>query len=98
MMGRGQGVNTGDIGNNQGQGIVDVSKGRNEMKVNKKSWHYRLLHQTMEGCPEFEYNNLCSYFWALVFTLVVKLPIAGCFILLDQSDLGTGVPRNLSLR
>lgn len=45
------------------------------MKVSKKSWHYRLLHQTMEGCPEFEYNNLCSYFWAVVSTLIVKIPI-----------------------
>ena len=51
------------------------------MKVNRKSWHYRLLDQTMNGRPESEYNNLCSYFWALVFTLVLKLPVVGCFIL-----------------
>lgn len=51
------------------------------MLINKKSWHYKVVHSVWE--PEMP-NNLCTYFWnfwlACVFWVVI-IPFAVGFFL-----------------
>ncbi len=46
------------------------------MKVNKNSWHYRLLTGEIFGIQGVNYWNvsssLCLYFWQVVFVLLLK--------------------------
>lgn len=41
----------------------------NTMKLKKDSWHYKLIKNIGGHSPEF-YTDLCSYFWAVIFTLM----------------------------
>lgn len=50
------------------------------MKINRKSWHYRLQRRMWNTIP----NNLCSYFWKLIWSLIVTstaLTVMAVFIL-----------------
>ena len=41
------------------------------MDINKSSWHYRLLRRNSAWIdPKIPSNNLCTYFWQVVITLV----------------------------
>lgn len=44
------------------------------MKINKKSWHYKLIRSIMNE-PEYYYQTICKYFWALVGSILAWIGI-----------------------
>ena len=45
------------------------------MKLSKKSWHYWLLRKTGYYDSHFVQVNLCWYFWQVMATLFIKMPV-----------------------
>ena len=52
------------------------------MKLSKSSWHYWLLRKTGYYDSHFVQVNLCWYFWQVMATLFIKLPLIFTIIIL----------------
>lgn len=54
---------------------------RNKMKISTDSWHYKLIDTISVNFPS---ENLCNYFWQLIFALIVStiLITVICFVTL----------------
>jgi len=66
--------------------VVDKLNEKASVKLSKRSWHYRLL-KFVWGEDVREFNNLCPYYWLMVFNMFVVIfvaPIKGFVWIIDK--------------